>query len=77
MNKMNIIPHKFNGLEFNLIEKNDNIWFTGEQIGEALEYAEPAKAIRKIYERNQEELDNYSSCVNLTHEGFTRKTRCY
>ncbi len=45
-----------------------DIWMTREQIGTALEYAEPSKAIAKIHERHQERLDPLSSFVRLGKE---------
>lgn len=41
------------------------IWMTRKQIGEALEYADPQKAIDKIHERNKERLDRFSVTVKL------------
>ncbi len=41
------------------------IWMTRKQIGEALEYADPQKAIDKIHERNKERLDKFSTTVKL------------
>lgn len=43
-------------------------WFTREQIGYALEYDEPNKAIGKIHERHKERLDQFSRFVKLTNE---------
>lgn len=43
----------------------DDFWMTREQIGQALEYGEPTKAIDKIHQRNKDRLDPLSSTVNL------------
>lgn len=43
-------------------------WFTREQIGKALGYDKPAKAVGKIHERHKERLDRCSTFVNLTNE---------
>lgn len=45
-----------------------DIWMTREQIGTALEYAEPGIAIAKIHDRHKERLDALSSFVNVTKE---------
>lgn len=47
---------------------DEEAWFTREQIGIALEYDEPMKAIGKIHERHKERLDRFSSFVKLTNE---------
>ena len=39
---------------------NDDILLTREQIGQALEYANPAKAIRKIHLKHKDRLDELS-----------------
>ena len=51
--------------------KNDNEYYmTRDQIGTALEYPEPRKAIEKIHTRNADRLDKFSTVVSLgTVEG--------
>lgn len=57
-------------------EHDGDFWLTREQIGRALEYAEPMKAIAKIHERNAERLDRFSTIVKLTTvEGGREVTR--
>lgn len=46
--------------------ENNEVYMTREQIGAALEYSEPRKAIHKIHERNQERLDKFSVVTKLT-----------
>ena len=69
----------FNGLPVALIDHNNEGWFTGEDIGVALEYADdPKNSVRKIFERNQEELEEYSTTVKLTAvDGKERDQRVY
>jgi len=43
-----------------------NVLMTREQIGRALGYAEPRKAIQKIHERNKDRLDSFSVVTKLT-----------
>lgn len=44
---------------------NNMAWFTRYQIGKALRYADPQKAIDKIHERHKERLDRFSVTVKL------------
>lgn len=46
-------------------DKQGNILMTREQIGKALGYSNPQKAIDKIHQRNKERLDKFSSTVKL------------
>lgn len=43
---------------------NDDILLTREQIGQALEYADPINAIYKIHKRHQDRLDKMSICLS-------------
>lgn len=47
-------------------DENGDILMTREQIGRALGYAEPRKAIQKIHERNKDRLDKFSVVTKLT-----------
>lgn len=52
-----------------------NLYMTGEQIGRCLGYAEPRKAVLKIYERYKDRLAKYSREVKLTSaEGIVNLT---
>lgn len=42
------------------------IWMTREQIGAALGYADPVRAISRVHERNKDRLDRFSVVVKLT-----------
>lgn len=70
--------------ELNLIKEKDIIMYdniicmTAESIGRALGYATPKQSIYKIYNRNQEELDNYSTIVKMTTvDGKAREVRVF
>lgn len=72
------VPFTFNGKPLSAIPHDNDLWLTGEDIGRALEYSYPRQAITKLYERNREELDNYSTVLKLpiasaesTQEGDT------
>ena len=59
--------------------KNDSgeFYITRDQIGRALEYNEPRKAIQKIRERNADRLNPLSGVVNLTSPGGQQETYVY
>lgn len=63
MNELNLIKEK------DIIMQDGIICMDAESIGRALGYATPAESINKIYQRNQEELNNYSIKVKMTFEG--------
>lgn len=57
---------KFGDLDCNFYRDiNYNILMTREQIGTALEYSEPQKAIDKIHSRHKVRLDNFSTTTTL------------
>lgn len=59
-----ITTETFNNLPCNFYRNmDDDILLTREQIGQALEYAEPAKAIRKIHLKHKDRLDEL--CVRI------------
>lgn len=47
-------------------DNNNNILMTREQIGRALGYSDPHRAIYKIHERNKDRLDKFSVVTKLT-----------
>lgn len=47
-------------------DKQGNILMTREQIGRALGYSDPIRAVSKIHQRNSDRLDKFSVVVNLT-----------
>ena len=56
----------FNGVNCDIYSKNNEVFMTSTQLGEALGYSEPRKAISKIIERNQYLKDKeFSGVVNL------------
>ena len=55
-----------------------DILMTREQIGTALEYAEPRIAIANIHNRNKNRLDKFSAVINLiTPQGTRQETTVY
>ena len=52
---------------------NDDIMLTREQIGTALEYLNPRKAIEKIHLRHKDRLDHFSLTTKLGGCGDTQR----
>ena len=65
MNNLKLITTEtFNNLPCNFYRNiNDDILLTREQIGQALEYTDPSKAIRKIHLKHKDRLDEL--CVRI------------
>lgn len=61
----NTVPFNFSGIPLAAIEHEEDLWLTGEDIGNALEYTNPRIAINKLYKRNQAELDQHSIVVKM------------
>lgn len=70
---------QFNNIPVSVIDRNGEGWMAGEDIGLALEYADdPKNSIRKIFERNRNDLEEYSVTVKLTAtDGKQYDTRVY
>lgn len=59
-------------------DENQEVWMTREQIGVALGYSDPGRAISKIHERNKDRLDGFSVVVKLsTTDGKAYDTYLY
>lgn len=57
----------FGSMQCDFYSNSDkDIFMTREQIGSALEYSEPRKAVQKIHERYKHRLDNFSVVTKLT-----------
>lgn len=70
---------KFNGVLVDFYrDENNDVFMTREQIGTALEYAQPRKAIDKLHQRNKERLNKFSVGVKLgATDGKVYKTIVY
>lgn len=70
---------KFAGLDVGFYQdENGDVYMTRNQIGEALGYAQPQRAMNKIHERNKERLDKFSVVVKLgTTDGKFYDTHLY
>lgn len=65
----------YNGLD--MYRSQAQIVFTRRQIGEALGYKEPRKAIENIHARHREELENFCSVLTVRTEAGNRDVFCY
>src|SRR5699024_5733792 len=78
MNLSLAVKEMFEGNEMNIYQnENNDVFMTREQIGIALEYSDPRKAISNIHERNKKRLDRFSSTLNLRTEAGLRETTIY
>lgn len=67
----------FGTIQCDIYAQGTEFWMTRDQIGRALEYADPANAIAKIHQRNRERLDKFSGVVNLSTPGGMQETVVY
>ncbi|EGD47147.1 BRO domain protein [Ruminiclostridium papyrosolvens DSM 2782] len=58
-------------------DENGEMWFTREQIGQALEYGTPRIAIANIHERNADRIDKFSAVVKLSTPSGIQETYIY
>lgn len=69
---------QFGSIPCDFYRHKQEIWMTRRQIGEALGYADPRKAIEKIHTRNSDRLNQLSVVVNLgTTDGKEYDTYLY
>lgn len=69
---------QFNELPVSVIDHNGDGWMTGDDIGNALEYSSPRISINNIFDRNIDELDEYSVEIKLmSTDGKQYNTRVY
>ena len=54
-----------NGILMDFYKGNSDAWVTRRQIGEALEYSNPQKAIDNIHQKNKKRLDQFSVTLSL------------
>lgn len=74
-----VLTEDVNGVMCEFYQGNGEVWVTGEQLGQALEYANPKKAIQKIHSTHRERMDKYSKIMKRVSPnlGGTQETRCY
>lgn len=78
MNLSIVTKEMFDQNEMTIYENESNdIFMTREQIGQALDYSNPRKAISNIHERNKARIDRFSSTLKLRTEAGNRETTIY
>lgn len=78
MSKQSTALESFQEHDLSVIFHQDEAWLSAAGIGEALEYSTPRESVMKIYERNKEELEEYSTVVKLTTvDGKDRDMRVF
>ena len=78
MNLQLVKTENFNDLSCDFYSAEDDIWMTRNQIGEALEYADPRKAIQNIHDKNKARFIGKSSVLKTrTVDGRNRETVVY
>lgn len=64
-----IMRFNFKNLPIAAIEHEGDLWIPAEDIGRALDYADPVTAMRNLFNRNKEELERYSLVLKLPVSG--------
>ena len=84
MSKLEFVKKvKFNNIRFDCYLDPDqqdktDYWLTGEQIGQLLEYPDPAEAINRLHKRYKERFDKFSRVNELsTPDGNTQQVTVY
>lgn len=67
----------FGSVTMDVYRDETAMWMTRDQIGTALEYPEPRKAVAKLHERHKERLDQLSGVVTLGTPGGQQETVVY
>ncbi len=67
MNELKLIKSAdFGGIQCDFYGDGKDFWMTREQVGAALEYSDPNRAISKLHSRKKARLDKFSAVVKLT-----------
>lgn len=78
MNLSIVTKEMFGQNEMSIFQnESKDIFMTREQIGQALEYKSPRRAISDIHNRNKERLDKFSSVSKLRTEAGVREIVIY
>lgn len=78
MNLSLAVKEMFEGNEMNIYtNENNDVFMTREQVGLALEYKNPRKAIKDIHLRNKDRLDNFSRRAQIETPSGKQETTIY
>jgi len=68
----------FQNTQFDVVDRNNQPWLRGCQIGTALGYTQATQAISKIFERNKDEFtDSMTALVELDTDGGKQQVRIF
>lgn len=59
------------------LERRGEVYFTAEEVGKQLGYADPRTSINTLYQRNILELQDYASDIKLMSEAGERSVRVF
>ena len=68
-----IIHKNFHNKEIDIIRREDDFWMTAEMIGLGLEYKNPRISIIKLYNSHKDEIEDFTSVIDLVTEAGIRK----
>jgi len=78
MNKAENQLRLFEESPIQYIERDGDPWFSSEEIGRQLEYSEPRKSINLLYQKNADEIKQYSTVIKtMTVDGRSREMRVF
>lgn len=78
MNLSLAVKEMFEGNEMNIYtNENNDVFMTREQVGLALEYANPREAIKTIHSRNKERLNRFSRRAQIDTPSGKQETTIY
>jgi prophage antirepressor-like protein len=75
--KYEIVQKVFDGTEIEFVKINNEIWTTARTLGTGLEYANPRRSVMKLFYRNQDEIEEFSTVVTLGVGGTQQETRVF
>jgi len=70
----------FGDINIHLIKVDDNtndLWFTAEEIGSALEMSDPRDGVKQIFHRHKDELEEHSQMCELMTPGGQQNVRIF
>ena len=75
---MTSIALTFNNTSFDIIDRNNQPWLRGSQIGTALGYTQGTQAVLKMFNRNSDEFtESMTSLVEIDTDGGKQQVRVF
>jgi prophage antirepressor-like protein len=76
MSGLATIEREFMGMSVALIERDERLWMTGEQVARCLGYGEK-RAVAKLADRHADEVEGHKGVVKLTTPGGAQDVTVY